>query len=61
MKKWRFPIYCYQLAISATYKQIRSAYAVAVVATYLAPITPSKEASTTPPKGGTNTTLPKAY
>jgi len=43
------------------YKQIRSAYTAAIIAVYLAPITPSKEASTTPPKGGTNTALPKAY
>ena len=60
-KEWRFPIYCYQLAVSATYKQIRSTYTTAVVTAYLAPITSSKEAPTAPPKGRTNTALPKAY
>ena len=61
IKEQQFPIYHYQLAVSAIYKQIRSTHTTAIVATYPAPITPSKEAPTTPPKGGTNTTLPKAY
>ena len=43
------------------YKQIRSACTTAIVAVYLASIASSKEASTVPPKGGTNIALPKAY